>query len=157
MDSFTSMSKKLVSTKIYSVNKGGANYAELKAFAKGLDLIFNQLDEMLKEYFIDTAQSYGLTERERFTGAVRDDLSVEKRRELLKVREQTNEKFCTPESFNKILQGYGLSNYKIVENPSANALTIKIADALDEQNRLWVQKMIDNDFPSHLDVLIEFS
>ena len=45
---------------------------------------------MLKEYFIDTAQSYGLTERERFTGAVRDDLSIEKRRELLKIREQTN-------------------------------------------------------------------
>ena len=27
---------------------------------------------MLKEYFIDTAQSYGLTERERFTGALVD-------------------------------------------------------------------------------------
>lgn len=59
---------------------------------------------MLKEYFIDTAQSYGLTERERFTGAVRDDLSIEKRRELLKIREQTNEEFCTPEGFNKILE-----------------------------------------------------
>lgn len=156
MDSFTSMSKKLVSTKIYSVNKGGVNYAELKAFAKGLDLLFNELDEMLKEYFIDTAQSYGLTERERFTGAVRDDLSIEKRRELLKIREQTNEKFCTPEAFNKILQGYGLSAYEVTENPSENTLTIKIADTLDEQSKTWVQKMIENDFPAHLDVVVEF-
>ena len=39
-------------------------------------MIFNELDEMLGEYYIDTAQSYGLTERERFTGAVRDDLSI---------------------------------------------------------------------------------
>mgnify|MGYP001224039914 CR=1 FL=1 len=96
MDSYTSMVKKLTDTKLYSVRTGGRTYAELKAFAAGLDLLFNELDEMLKEYFIDTAQSYGLTERERFTGAVRDDLSIEKRRELLKIREQTNEEFCTP-------------------------------------------------------------
>ena len=89
MDSYTSMVKKLTDTKLYSVRTGGRTYAELKAFAAGLDLLFNELDEMLKEYFIDTAQSYGLTERERFTGAVRDDLSIEKRRELLKIREQT--------------------------------------------------------------------
>ena len=84
MDSYTSMVKKLTDTKLYSVRTGGRTYAELKAFSTGLDLLFNELGEMLKEYFIDTAQSYGLTERERFTGAVRDDLSIEKRRELLK-------------------------------------------------------------------------
>lgn len=157
MDSYTSMVKKLTDTKLYSVRTGGRTYAELKAFAAGLDLLFNELDEMLKEYFIDTAQSYGLTERERFTGAVRDDLSIEKRRELLKTREQTNEKFCTPEAFNKILQGYGLGGFELIENPQKNALTVKIYDALDEQNKAWVNKMIENDFPAHLAVTVDFA
>ena len=112
---------------------------------------------MLKEYFIDTAQSYGLTERERFTGAVRDDLSIEKRRELLKIREQTNEEFCTPEGFNKILEGYGLGNFKITENPSQNALNIKISDSLSELNKVWVNKMIEKDFPAHLEITVEFA
>lgn len=157
MDSYTSMVKKLTDTKLYSVRTGGITYAELKAFAAGLDLLFNELDEMLKEYFIDMAQSYGLTERERFTGAVRDDLSIEKRRELLKIREQTNEEFCTPEGFNKILEGYGLGNFKITENPSQNALTVKISDSLSELNKVWVNKMIENDFPAHLEITVEFA
>ncbi|WP_449075855.1 putative phage tail protein [Ruminococcus sp.] len=157
MDSYTSMVKKLTDTKLYSVRTGGRTYAELKAFSTGLDLLFNELDEMLKEYFIDTAQSYGLTERERFTGAVRDDLSIEKRRELLKIREQTNEEFCTPEGFNKILEGYGLGNFKITENPSQNALSIKISDSLSELNKVWVNKMIEKDFPAHLEITVEFA
>ncbi len=157
MNSLDSMTKKLENTKIYAVKPGGRNYAEIKAFSVGLDMIFNELDEMLREYFIYTAQSYGLTERERFTGAVRDDLSIEKRRELLKTREQTNEKFCTPEAFNKILQGYGLGGFELIENPQKNALTVKIYDALDEQNKAWVNKMIENDFPAHLAVTVDFA
>lgn len=157
MNSLDSMTKKLENTKIYAVKPGGRNYAEIKAFSVGLDMIFNELDEMLREYYIDTAQSYGLTERERFTGAVRDDLSIEKRRELLKTREQTNEKFCTPEAFNKILQGYGLGGFELIENPQENALTVKIYDALDEQNKAWFNKMIENDFPAHLAVTVDFA
>lgn len=157
MNSLDSMTKKLENTKIYAVKPGGRNYAEIKAFSVGLDMIFNELDEMLREYYIDTAQSYGLTERERFTGAVRDDLRIEKRRELLKTREQTNEKFCTPEAFNKILQGYGLGGFELIENPQKNALTVKIYDALDEQNKAWVNKMIENDFPAHLAVTVDFA
>ena len=157
MNSLDSMTKKLENTKIYAVKPGGRNYAEIKAFSVGLDMIFNELDEMLREYYIDTAQSYGLTERERFTGAVRDDLSIEKRRELLKTREQTNEKFCTPEAFNKILQGYGLGGFELIENPQKNALTVKIYDALDEQNKAWVNKMIENDFPAPLAVTVDFA
>ena len=38
MDSYTSMVKKLTDTKLYSVRTGGRTYAELKAFAAGLDL-----------------------------------------------------------------------------------------------------------------------
>ena len=49
MDSYTSMVKKLTDTKLYSVRTGGRTYAELKAFAAGLDLLFNELGEMLKE------------------------------------------------------------------------------------------------------------
>lgn len=48
MDSYTSMIKKLTDTKLYLVRTGGRTYAELKAFAAGLDLLFNELDEMLK-------------------------------------------------------------------------------------------------------------
>lgn len=57
----------------------------------------------------------------------------------------------------RILQGYGLGNFKITENPSQNALSIKISDSLSELNKVWVNKMIENDFPAHLEITVEFA
>lgn len=48
MDSYTSMVKKLTDTKLYSVRTGGRTYAELKAFAAGLDLLLTSLAKCLK-------------------------------------------------------------------------------------------------------------
>ena len=39
MNSLDSMTKKLENTKIYAVKPGGRNYAEIKAFSVGLDMI----------------------------------------------------------------------------------------------------------------------
>ncbi len=156
MDNFTSMSRKLKSTKIYSVVRGGRNYAELKAYTAGLEMLTYELDAMLREYYIDTSLGYGITEKERFMGAVREDLNLLERKELLKIREQTNERFCTPEAFNKILSGYGLKSYEIVENCSQNSLTINIGDKLDEKSKAWVERMIENDFPAHLEINVKY-
>lgn len=156
MDSFNSMSSKMTATGIYTVTEHSNNYAELKAYAAGLDMLFEMLDEMKREYFIDTAESFGILNRERFTGAVRDDLSIEKRREMLKIRELTNEKTCSPASFEKILSGYGLTNFSITEHPSTRMVLIKINDNLSESDRVWVEYMISNDFPVHLNVQVVF-
>lgn len=156
MDSFTSMSKKMRATGLYKISEGNNNYAELKAYAAGLDMLFGKLDEMKSEYFIDTAQSYGIVNRERFTGAVRDDLTIEKRREMLKTRELTNETTCSPEAFEKIVAGYGLSSFTIKEYPSTRMVLITINDDLTESDKVWVRYMIANDFPAHLNVQVVF-
>ena len=156
MDSYTSMKTKHSQTGLYSPYDDTVLSKELRAYAAGLDIVFEKLDEMLREYFIDTAEDYGLYERERFTGAVRDDLDVEKRREMLKTREQTNEKTCTPTSFEKIVAGYGLFDFTITENPSEMLVTLTIRDELSDENKEWIQKMAESDFPAHLDLVIEF-
>ncbi|MCD8025632.1 MAG: hypothetical protein LUF33_01500 [Clostridiales bacterium] len=69
MDSFTSMKSKLLPLGLYTIEDGSNLYAELKAYAAGLDSVFENLDTMLREYFIDTAQTYGITEREKLIGA----------------------------------------------------------------------------------------
>ena len=55
------------------------------------------------------------------------------------------------------MKGYGLGNFKITENPSQNALSVKISDSLSELNKVWVNKMIENDFPAHLEITVEFA
>lgn len=43
MNSLDSMTKKLENTKIYAVKPGCRNYAEIKAFSVGLDMILMNL------------------------------------------------------------------------------------------------------------------
>ena len=61
MNSFSSMKNKLSAIGIYNIENGSNIYNELKAYSVELDRIFSELDTMLREYFIETAQSYGIT------------------------------------------------------------------------------------------------
>ncbi len=66
MDSFTSMSRKLSKTGLYNVSPGSIIYAELMAYAEGLDIYYNALDELLRECFVTTAEDCGLAMREKY-------------------------------------------------------------------------------------------
>ena len=55
------MKNKLSAIGIYNIENGSNIYNELKAYSVELDRIFSELDTMLREYFIETAQSYGIT------------------------------------------------------------------------------------------------
>lgn len=105
MSSFESMKAKLESTGIYSVTEASNISKELKAYAEGLDIVFDELEIMERECFIETAESYGLSERERFVGVDRSGEALEKRRELLETAEQIRGD-CKVASFEKIIHGY---------------------------------------------------
>ena len=83
MNSFGSMKTKLESTGLYKITDSSNIKAELSAYADGLNAVFDTLEMMEKELFIDTAEDFGITERERFVGKVRDEYSLEKRRNRL--------------------------------------------------------------------------
>ena len=85
-DTYTSMKKALEPLVLYDFDDTNISN-ELKAYAFVLDEINRDIEEMLNECFIDTANSYGLSNRELVIGAQRDDLSVAKRREMLRLRE----------------------------------------------------------------------
>lgn len=157
MNSFNSLKQKHLQTGLYKIDDNSNIYAELCAYAKGLDVLFDLYDEILREFFIDTAQSYGLTERERFIGVVNNNFGSNDRREIIKTREYTNENFCTPSAFNKILESYGLKNFKITENFSGQIVTISVKDNLTSTQKDYVRSMIAQDFPIHLNVNVVFS
>lgn len=152
MDSFTSMKSKLLPLGLYTIEDGSNLYAELKAYAAGLDSVFENLDTMLREYFIDTAQTYGITEREKLIGAQRDEYTLEKRREMLKNTEQTVGLACTCSAFVKILESYGLSDFTMTENFSEQTVSITVADSLSDEEKAWIEERAEADFPSHLKV-----
>lgn len=83
MSEFQQMKEILSATGLYDVSEGSLIYAELMAYAKGLDLLFDELEEMLRECFVVTAQSYGLTIRENFLKRFHLDNTLEGRRNAI--------------------------------------------------------------------------
>ena len=53
---------------IYKLEKGTLVYAELAAYAAGLDLLEDGLDELEREAFLPTAQGEGISRREEIYG-----------------------------------------------------------------------------------------
>ena len=157
MKSFTSMREKIQSTGLYSVKDNTNINTELRAYATGIDLLFSNLELMLKELFIDTAESYGIAEREKLIGAERSEYSIEKRREMLKDMQMTRGLSCTPKAFEKTLESYGLSDFTMVEKFVQQEVVITVKDVLTDEIKNWVVKRIQDDFPSHLTLTVVFS
>ena len=83
MSEFQKMREILSATGLYDISQGNIIYAELKAYAEGLDMAFEELDEMLRECFAETAESYGLTLRENWLKRYNPDRTLESRRNAI--------------------------------------------------------------------------
>lgn len=151
------MKNKLVSTGLYTSSDNSNTATEIKSFAEGLDLLFDTLDEMTRECFITTAESYGITERERFLGKERSEFTTDKRRDMLIIQEQMMGNECSKGAFELMLQGVGLSDFEITENFAQQAVTVTINDTLTDELKQMVEQKINAEFPSHLDITINYS
>lgn len=156
MDSYNSMKTKLLPLGIYSIGDNSNISAELKAYAEGLDVLFDTLDVMERECFISTAESYGIEERELFIGKERSEYSTEKRRNMLLIQEQMIDGKCNPDAFKKLLEGYGLSNFQIVEGFAEQTVTINVYDKLTDEIKKMIEENINANFPSHLIVTVNY-
>ena len=83
MAEFERMKEILEQTGLYTVGESSLIYAELQAYAAGLDKYFEALDELAREGFAATAQTYGLRYWERIIHRMVPTGVLEKRRKAL--------------------------------------------------------------------------
>ena len=157
MGSYDSMKEKLNAVGIYSIDENSNISKELLAYSEGLDSLFDSLDTMTKEYFIETAVDFGIVRREKFLGKEREEYSTEKRREMLMLQEQNMGGKCTPDAFCDVLRSFGLTDFTFTELPSTFKLSITINDTLSPEQKKIVTERIKLEFPLHLLVAINFS
>lgn len=155
-DSFASMKKKLEQSGIYNVGEGSNIRSELKAYAQGIDSLFEELAVMEREMFIDTAETYGISGRESFFGRERSGVDLEKRRNALKAQEMVKGEF-TVDAFKNMLAGYGLSDFELTEECTARTVILNIKDKLTDTEKSVIAERVKADFPSHLFVEINYS
>lgn len=157
MNSYDSMKQKLDEIGIYNINAGSNISNELAACAEGLDGLFQSLETMTKEYYIETAEDYGIVRREKFLGKERSEYTTEKRREMLKLLEQNMGGKCTSDAFSDILKSCGLSDFSFTESPTNYRLSIHVNDVLTEEQKDIVRQRVDLEFPLHLSIGVVYS
>ena len=156
MSSLNSMMQKLHPLGIYSLDGGSNTLRELAAYAEGLDPLFDSLNEMEREAFVATAETYGLSEREKFIEHEKPQLPVARRRELLTGAEHCLNTDATARGFNQFLSDCGLQNFRVDETPSRYHVSIFINDTLTEGEKSLIGGKIAMAVPSHLNVTVYY-
>lgn len=155
MNSYNSMTDKLKKTAIYRF--GSTNISsEILTYAIEFDRLNDNIDEMLRECFISTACDYGISLRELVIGAVRDDLDIEKRRQMLTMRECININDFNISGIQKALNSFNVDSI-ITEYPSFNMVTVNAIGGYTQKERSWIKTEIEKIMPAHLDVQIIFN
>lgn len=151
MNALNSLIKKHEPLGIYNITEGGNIHCELEAYAEGLDMLSNELDTLLTECFSATAESFGLEEREKLWGRVRDDLSTEKRRQMLLLRSSFSLADFTLNGAQKIVSFLGL-DAQVQEYPRMQRLVIDVSkEGFTEGQKKWIRSQLDALFPAHLE------
>lgn len=156
MGTLASLMDTMNALSIYDVKESTLIYAELVALAEGLDIVNNKLQELERESFVGTSESYGIDFRERVLGALRSNLSLERRREMLIYQMGLTSNDYTRESMERALVVCGIES-SVVEYPKENKLYINVIEILDngfteEQIKTSAQKFL----PLHLDLEFDF-
>ena len=112
---------------IYKLEKGTLVYAELAAYAAGLDLLEDGLDELEREAFLPTAQGEGISRREEIYGKPKTLLPLRERREMLLYRGAINNRNNTREDLERALVACGL-RAQVKENLDGASIYINCFD-----------------------------
>ena len=154
MTSYESMKSKLLPLGLYSFESGGVADSELKAYACGLDPVFEALAEMEREGFTVTAETYGLSEREQFTQYSGAALTTEERRERL-ISAEKNE-IPTLEGFRQTIRNCGASSFSVTESPANERVTVYIFGTTSDSERALLRKRILQLSPPEFNIAILF-
>ena len=137
---------------IYNLDDGSLVTCELRVYASQLEKLHQKLATMLKEFFISTAQDYGIEKIEELFMRIRPDLSIEERKERIsRYMTLCNMDFCE-ENIRSQLRLAGIYA-DFTQNPQEEKLSFPDLIALTDITEIARQLSIIEDIvPAHLDI-----
>ena len=156
IQSKASMENYLARIPLYDVkNESLSN--ELTVYSLLIDELNLEIEKMLCECFIDTASSYGLENKELLISDVRDDLTVEQRRAMLKLRENIDSSSFTVSKIKEACDSFALCKCKFTEYPSLYTVAIEILGNYTSAQISLIKQQIKKIIPAHLALSISFN
>lgn len=150
-----SMKKALLPLTIYRSDARNLG-RELRAYADEIERLYQQINEMLPEGFIATAQDRGLKEYEELFGPEQSSLTAAERRERLLSRMNLGEGDFTPAGIRKALDSFGLE-YAISEFPTLNRLNIVAQTDYTKAEQAFIKSEVAKIVPAHLEFQLVFN
>ncbi len=142
--------------KIYSVTQGSNLYNELSAYACELDRLNSDLDLLLRECFITTAQSYGLSMTESVYTRPYEELTPQERRLAILNRLRTGDDDFTVSSIREAVESLGAEEYSIIEYPGKMKIVVQVSGDYTDGRADYLKNEIPKLLPAHLEAYIYF-
>ncbi len=141
MDAFVSMSEKLGKTGLYHIAEGTLIYDELMAYAEGLAVLYRELETMLRECFVSTAQDYGLDIMEQTVCRCHIDHTMSGRKKAvlaaLSVSNQNNT-MAYLEKYQEIFNVHGV----FTESNDEGVIRFTCSDTLTDSQRIAIAEQM---------------
>ena len=144
------MKQKLMPLGLYDLEGQSEVLCELKAYAEGLDLLFEYIDELFRENYIATAESYGLSRREEIISREHPEQTASQRREALIYFEKTVKTTLNDDDFAEFLENIGVTDYTININQRQQEFGITINESKTAAEKALLEKRIRAETPAHM-------
>ncbi|MCH5303405.1 MAG: hypothetical protein J1E41_00955 [Ruminococcus sp.] len=156
MTSLESMIKKLLPLNIYRIEDDTNIKNELSAYAYALDIHRENIDTLIKECFISSAEDYGIEIREKVIGDLKSFYDIEKRREMLTLRKGFNDNDFTADSLGEFIKSFGVTDYRLSEVPTQNIISVCVGGSYSDSEARWIENQIRLILPAHLTAFVYF-
>lgn len=156
MSVISSLIKVLTPLNIYNITYGTNIYNELNVYAKELDRLNLEIDTLLREAFVYTAESYGLANIEKIYTAEDTLNTAQTRREKILERLSINDSYFTLKDMEKSLLSLGVKKYRIIEYPSKFLIVFEISGKYTDAQINFIRAEIQKLAPVTFEVEIYF-
>lgn len=154
MDAYDSMKARLLETGLYRLDGSTLADCELQSYAAGLDPVYGALRELQKESFVETAEGYGLENREKIFGLASPGGTEARRKAVLAMGAVLPDGF-TKKGMEESLAGLGL-NVSIEELSGERKLAVRFL-SMPECGETEALKKLEIFMPAHLPYEPDFS
>ena len=151
------MRQKLAPLGLYNLDNQSEVLCELKAYAEGLDLLFEYIDELFRENYIVTAESYGLGRREELISREHPEQTVSQRRESLVYFEKTVKTTLNEDDFAEFMENIGVTDYTININQRQQEFGIIINESKTAAEKALLEKRIRAETPAHMTCKVTYA
>ena len=156
MTAYQSMKQKLQPLGLYRLDSGDALDLELTVYGEELDRLYDALDELLREAFIETAEGYGLEDREKFLGPVRTSETTARRRERLLTLCRDCEGARNAAGLLRLLESVMDSRCQVDVTYRPTTIYVTTLDPTTEAERRSLERLMDKVLPVHADRIMTY-